>query len=111
MTDKLVCWRLRIRSFSTDTNHFVWFRPFNAFAVLWCSALLSALLFLPGKFVAANASSERVMPGSHRSEECSSEQNANDLPLLSPVERELKGGESHSYRISLASGQFLYGLV
>lgn len=33
------------------------------------------------------------------------------LPSFSPQERELKGGETHSYRIALASGQFLYGLV
>jgi CHAT domain-containing protein/tetratricopeptide (TPR) repeat protein len=34
----------------------------------------------------------------------------NDLQALSPVERELKGGEIHSFRISLTSGQFLYVL-
>ena len=33
------------------------------------------------------------------------------LPTFSAQERELKGGETHSYRISLASGQFLYALV
>src|SRR3954451_5460636 len=107
MKEKLVCRRLRIRSFSINSNPYEWSRPFNAFAVLWCSALISGLLFLPGKYVAANAISETVMPGSHRSEEYSSGQNANELPLLSPVERELKGGDSHSYRISLSSGQFL----
>ena len=32
-------------------------------------------------------------------------------PPLAPVERELKGGESHSYSISLAPGQFLHALV
>ncbi|HEU4837322.1 MAG TPA: tetratricopeptide repeat protein, partial [Pyrinomonadaceae bacterium] len=35
----------------------------------------------------------------------------NDLPTLSSVTRELKGGESHSYRIVLSSGQFLHALV
>src|SRR5215217_3052705 len=38
-------------------------------------------------------------------------QSANDLSSLSNVERELKGGETHSYRISLVAGQFLYALV
>jgi CHAT domain-containing protein/Tfp pilus assembly protein PilF len=38
-------------------------------------------------------------------------QTANELPALSDVARELKGGETHSFRISLTSGQFLYALV
>jgi CHAT domain-containing protein len=33
------------------------------------------------------------------------------LPALSPGEHELKGGETHSYQISLPSGQFFYALV
>src|ERR1044072_7149287 len=32
-------------------------------------------------------------------------------PALAPVERELKGGESHAYSISLAAGHFLHALV
>ena len=38
-------------------------------------------------------------------------QTPKDLPALSDSERELKGGETHSFRISLTSGQFLYALV
>ena len=38
-------------------------------------------------------------------------QTPKDLPELSAVERELKGGETHSFRILLASNQFLYALV
>src|SRR3954453_7210373 len=38
-------------------------------------------------------------------------QTPNDVPVLSDGEHELKGGETHSYRISLANGQFLYALV
>ena len=38
-------------------------------------------------------------------------QNSKDLPALSDVERELKGGETHSYRITLATGQFLHAIV
>ncbi len=37
--------------------------------------------------------------------------NTQTLPTFSPQERELKAGETHSYRIALTSGQFLYGLV
>jgi CHAT domain-containing protein/Tfp pilus assembly protein PilF len=33
------------------------------------------------------------------------------LPALSPQERELKGGETHSYKVALTSGLFLYALV
>ena len=33
------------------------------------------------------------------------------LPTFSAQERELKGGETHSYRVSLTAGQFLYALV
>ena len=38
-------------------------------------------------------------------------QTAKDLPQLAPVERELKGGETHSYQVSLAAGQFLHAIV
>ena len=38
-------------------------------------------------------------------------QTAKDLPALSAVTRELKGGETHSYRITLTSGQFLHATV
>jgi CHAT domain-containing protein len=37
--------------------------------------------------------------------------NTQTLPTFSAQERELKGGETHSYRITLTSGQFLYALV
>ena len=38
-------------------------------------------------------------------------QTPKDLPTLSAVQRELKGGETHSYRIQLAAGQFLHADV
>ena len=38
-------------------------------------------------------------------------QTPNELPVLSSVERELKGGETHSFRISLTTGQYLYATV
>ncbi len=38
-------------------------------------------------------------------------QTTNELPALSDLERELKGGESHSYRVTLTAGQFLHATV
>jgi len=38
-------------------------------------------------------------------------QTPNDLGALSDGEHDLKGGETHSFRVSLTSGQFLYALV
>src|SRR6185369_2482737 len=38
-------------------------------------------------------------------------QTTQDLPVLSAVEREIKGGETHSYRVRLEAGQFLHGIV
>ena len=38
-------------------------------------------------------------------------QTTKDLPELTSVERELKGGETHSYRVSLTAGQFLHIVV
>ena len=40
-----------------------------------------------------------------------SAQTAKDLPALSAVTRELKGGETHSFRIEMTSGQFLHAIV
>jgi CHAT domain-containing protein len=40
-----------------------------------------------------------------------SQEQTKGLPTFSAGERELKGGETHSYRISLTSGQFFYALV
>ncbi len=36
---------------------------------------------------------------------------AQELPSLAPVDREIKGGETHSYRVRLEAGQFLHALV
>jgi CHAT domain-containing protein/Tfp pilus assembly protein PilF len=38
-------------------------------------------------------------------------QTSKDLPALAPLERELKGGETHSYRVLLNSNQFLHAVV
>ena len=39
------------------------------------------------------------------------QQDSAKLPVLAPIERELKGGEMNAYRISLTAGQFLHGVV
>ena len=38
-------------------------------------------------------------------------QTQKDLPALSNVERDLKGGETHAYKVQLSSGQFLHAIV
>ena len=38
-------------------------------------------------------------------------QTSAELPVLSAVSRELKGGETHSYRVQLTAGQFLHATV
>ncbi|MCA1576839.1 MAG: CHAT domain-containing protein [Acidobacteria bacterium] len=38
-------------------------------------------------------------------------QTSAELPVLSAVKRELNGGETHSYRVQLTSGQFLHAVV
>jgi CHAT domain-containing protein/tetratricopeptide (TPR) repeat protein len=38
-------------------------------------------------------------------------QTSNELPELSAVTRDLKGGETHSYRVTLSAGQFLHAVV
>jgi len=38
-------------------------------------------------------------------------QTSSELPVLSEVSREIKGGETHSYRISLTSNQFVHAVV
>src|SRR5437763_9973908 len=39
------------------------------------------------------------------------QQKTDALPTFTPQERELKGGETHSYRLVLTEGQFFYALV
>ena len=40
-----------------------------------------------------------------------SQEKTETLPTFSAQERELKGGETHSYKLALTAGQFLYALV
>jgi CHAT domain-containing protein/tetratricopeptide (TPR) repeat protein len=67
-------------------------------AVLFRLFLIGLLTYAPGvRFAAAQEPSRQ-------------EADAPPQPLA-PVERELKGGESHLYSINLAAGQFLHALV
>ena len=69
--------------------------------------LLASLLFLSQQFGVTYGSSVLLHGGLQQT----LRQAASELPLLSPVERELKGGETHAYTVSLEQGQFLYALV
>jgi len=72
---------------------------------------ISGLLFPPGHSPHAHASSPTRVLRPHGTAREFLRQDANNPPALSPVERELKGGESHSYLVNLAAGQFLHALV
>jgi CHAT domain-containing protein len=61
------------------------------FSALWLSFFLSA------SFAQATTSPNQ--------------QNTQTLPTFAAQERELKGGETHAYRVALTSGQFFYALV
>jgi CHAT domain-containing protein len=70
------------------------------------AVLIGGLLILIDQLPAV-ASFHELVPGSHTT----TRQNAGNLPPLSPVERELKGGETHSYQVALVAGQFLYAQI
>jgi CHAT domain-containing protein/tetratricopeptide (TPR) repeat protein len=97
--------------FSTNATSNRESSPINHFVALLSASLTASLLFLYGQSITVQASPPIVISRPQVATNESLQQDANDLPLLSPVERELKGGETHSYRVNLASGQFLYALV
>ena len=75
--------------------------------------LLAALLFLPGTASAIGVGSG---PGMEQTSAISSpagqgESDVQELELGKPIERELAGGQHHSYHVTLASGQFLHAVV
>ncbi len=72
--------------------------------------LIGVLLILIGQ-PPAHASFQPLIPGPHATAKGRLQQDAGKLPPLSPVERELKGGEIHSYQVALVAGQFLYAQV
>jgi hypothetical protein len=77
------------------------------------SISLASLLLL-----ASVASATEAGPGSTSSQTntrsssaSQGESDARDLELGKPIERELAGGQRHTYRVSLRSGQFLHAVV
>ncbi|HET6892802.1 MAG TPA: tetratricopeptide repeat protein, partial [Pyrinomonadaceae bacterium] len=82
----------------------------------FCSALLRLVAahlicgLLGLSQTAANRASASSLTGVSGSPRANQEQ-AKTLSPFTPGERELKGGETHSYRISLTSGQFYYALI
>ncbi len=72
--------------------------------------LIGVLLILIGQ-PPALASFQTLIASPHATTKGSLRQDAGNLPPLSPVERELKGGETHSYQVALEAGQFLYAQV
>jgi hypothetical protein len=82
----------------------------SIFAKQLAAALIGGLLILTGQ-PPAHASFETLILSPHRTTKESLQQDVGNLPLLSPVQRELKGGETHSYQVILMVGQFLYAEV
>lgn len=81
-------------------------------ATIWSVAarafLLASLPFLPDLVSASYATPVFEPLGALQQ---TVQQGGNDLPFLAPVDRELKGGETQGFRVSLTQGQFLYALV
>jgi CHAT domain-containing protein len=75
------------------------------------AVLIGALLVLIDQLPARAGSFQTVILVPHATTKGSLQQDVGNLPPLSPVERELKGGETHSYQLSLVAGQFLYAQV
>lgn len=76
-------------------------------AFLSRAVLIAVLTFTPCGRSAASTAPRPAPPV--RAARQSSPQDAD--PPLAPVEREMKGGESHAYRMNFAAGQFLHALV
>ena len=83
----------------------------RAVVLLPVAILIGGPLFPRDQVALAGAGSPSGVTRPARAPEELLRQDANSLPVLSPVERELKGGESHTYLVSLAAGQFLSALV
>ncbi|HXM49219.1 MAG TPA: CHAT domain-containing tetratricopeptide repeat protein [Pyrinomonadaceae bacterium] len=73
-------------------------------------ALIICFLLLGGTG-AAQTDAAKTQNDSSNSKGVASQEQPKELPQLIPQERELKGGETHSYRVPLTSGQFFYALV
>src|SRR5258705_11213214 len=84
--------------------------PLSIFGKHLATVLIGGLLILISQ-PPAHASFQTLIPSPHASTKESLQQDAGNLPPLSPVQRELKGGETHSYGVALVAGQFLYAEV
>ena len=84
--------------------------PRSIFPKHLAAVLISVLLILTGQ-PAARASFQTLSLSPHTTSKESLRQDTGNLPPLSPVKRELKGGETHSYQVALVAGQFLYAQV
>ena len=80
-------------------------------APLFRAILAGLLAFTPGVCFAEGVGATSLPPPPRLAAREPSRQDADAPPALAPVERELKGGESHPYSVRLAAGQFLGGLV
>jgi len=87
--------------------------PLSIFAKHLATVLIGGLLILTGRppVPPAHASCQTLVLSPHATTKESLQQDAGNLPPLSPVQRELKGGETHSYQVALVAGQFLYAEV
>src|SRR5688572_15714520 len=81
--------------------------PRSIVAKQMAAFLISALLILTGQ-PSARVSLQAQIPSPHATKKEAFQQDVSKLPPLSPVERELKGGETHSYQVSLVADQFLH---
>ena len=84
--------------------------PLLVFAKHLAAILIGGLLILISQ-PPAHASFQALIRSPHATTKGSLQQDVGNLPPLSPVERELKGGETHSYQVALVAGQFLYAQV
>ncbi len=84
--------------------------PLSIFSKHLAGVLIGGLLILIGQ-PPTHASFQTLILGPHATTKDSLQQDVGNLPPLSPVQRELKGGETHSYQVTLVAGQFLYAQV
>jgi CHAT domain-containing protein len=82
----------------------------SIFANHLAAVLIGGLLILIGQ-PPARASFQTLILSPHATAKESFQQDGGNLPPLSPVQRELKGGETHSYQVALVAGQFLYAEI
>lgn len=75
------------------------------------SALLLGITFFPAHPLGAQTDPSKSVTSSPGTNKPVTQVQTSALPELSGMERELKGGETHSYRILLTEGDFFHALV